>query len=419
MSLYERARSRKHRIEEWIAFGTSLFTAYQTCAHLYGKYKERNQTHTDQKRYLVTVEQSDDDALYSYTVRWIMKQVTQKARQHIWVGQYGWEIQEVPSAETESYWIKWEDHDLFVKIEVPDMGGEDGKGSGLFVRGGKFTLGKTLTVSCPSLEVRQGFIEFMADLLPRHSPEEYTPWVYRASESGSWVAVKRIHKRSPDTLVLPEGQFEEMKADIEKFKGDEQRYRDLGIPWHRGYLLHGPPGTGKSSTITTLASEFKSDVYFLSVAELKDGSSLISALSECDSGDFLVLEDVDTASATSGRGDGKEESVFDTLLNTLDGVLTPDGLIVIMTTNHPEKLDSRLVRPGRVDRKFKLDFMNQQQLDKMLNVFLGAPYGSVSLVRKDLAPAEVVECLKSSIDFEPDYVLGCVRQVAVEKTPDN
>lgn len=418
MSLYERVTARKRRTEEWLAFGMSVFAAYQTAAHIATKWRERTRIKEDRTQYLVSVEQSTDEVLFWSTVRWIMKQVSQKARHHIWVGQYGHDVVVVPSEENEAYKITWEGHDLLVRIDTPESGGEDSPGR-LTIKAGKFAFGKTLSVVCPTLAVRDDFIKFMETLLPRHSAEEYIPSVYRANETGGWTWVKRLVRRSPDTLVLESGQFEEMRADIQKFKDDQQRYVDLGIPWHRGYLLHGPPGTGKSSTIMTLASEFRSDVYFLSVAELKDGGALVNALSECDSGDFLVLEDVDTARATSGDGDGKEEAVFDTLLNTLDGVLTPEGLIVIMTTNHPEKLDKRLVRPGRVDRRFKLDYMTQGQLDQMLKTFLNVPEGSVSLIRKDLAPSEVVECLKSSIDFDADYVLGCVRKVAVEKAPDD
>src|SRR5207253_2725559 len=67
---------------------------------------------------------------------------------------------------------------------------------------------------------------------------------------------------------------------------------------------------------------------------------------------ILLLEDIDCAFVKRKRASGKEgELTFSGLLNALDGVASPEGRIVVMTTNHVDKLDPALIRPGRADVK--------------------------------------------------------------------
>jgi mitochondrial chaperone BCS1 len=53
----------------------------------------------------------------------------------------------------------------------------------------------------------------------------------------------------------------------------------------------------------------------------------------------------------------------------LDGVVDTPGRIVIMTTNHPELLDPALIRPGRIDKKIMLGYMNWSAMVEMVELY--------------------------------------------------
>lgn len=73
-------------------------------------------------------------------------------------------------------------------------------------------------------------------------------------------------KRPLESLILPDGVLDSILQDAREFIEMEEWYLDAGIPHRRGYLLHGPPGTGKSSTIYAVAGELGMEIYSISLA---------------------------------------------------------------------------------------------------------------------------------------------------------
>ncbi|KAI8803369.1 P-loop containing nucleoside triphosphate hydrolase protein [Cladochytrium replicatum] len=172
-----------------------------------------------------------------------------------------------------------------------------------------------------------------------------------------WKRSRARGTRKLSTVVLEKGLAESIVEDIREFLKSQKWYVDRGIPYRRGYMFYGPPGTGKSSLVTALAGELNMHIFVLSLSnnELTDDGLqqlMVSTLPKC----ILLIEDVDAAflsrTSTSQAEDDKQKSkvTFSGLLNALDGAAAQEGRIVIMTTNHLEKLDPALVRPGRVDR---------------------------------------------------------------------
>ncbi|KAL7415178.1 BCS1 N terminal-domain-containing protein [Mrakia frigida] len=164
---------------------------------------------------------------------------------------------------------------------------------------------------------------------------------------------KARKKREIGSVVLDKGVGEEVEADLKRFMGREKWYADRGIPYRRGYLLHGPPGSGKSSYIQALAGLLSYDICFLNLAErgLTD-DSLQQILSLVPDRSFVLIEDIDAAFSkrVQTSADGYQSGVtFSGLLNTLDGIASSSSRIVFMTTNHLSSLDPALIRPGRVD----------------------------------------------------------------------
>ena len=177
-------------------------------------------------------------------------------------------------------------------------------------------------------------------------------------------------------------------SDTKDFLKSEKWYADRGIPFRRGYLLHGVPGSGKSSLIHAIAGELMLDIYTLSLSSSWISDSTLTALmgrvpARC----IVLLEDLDAAftrstsrnedstgvpssgasndhegpqppssSSRHGRSSRHREQISDCntlslsgLLNALDGVAAAEGRILFATTNHLERLDPALSRPGRMD----------------------------------------------------------------------
>ncbi|CAD6886117.1 unnamed protein product [Tilletia laevis] len=196
--------------------------------------------------------------------------------------------------------------------------------------------------------------------------------------------------RELESVVLRKGVKEELVKDVEVFMQRGSWYAERGIPYRRGYLLYGPPGSGKSSLITALAGFHNLNICLLSLSDrgLTD-DKLLHLLANAPERSILILEDIDVAFASrdaapisnnngsqqGGSGSGpaatRTNITFSGLLNALDGVASSEERIVFMTTNYPERLDPALVRPGRVDRRFELGDADEEQVERMMGRFYG------------------------------------------------
>lgn len=168
--------------------------------------------------------------------------------------------------------------------------------------------------------------------------------------NGFWDCSIVKPKRDISSIILPEHQKLYLKEKIEKFLSSENDYIKKGIPYSMGILLHGPPGTGKSSLIHAIASQYNKNIYYSKSGKLDRVGEVV------DEGGILVLEDIDASKIKHNREDGSptDTTSFSDILNVLDGTLTPHGLITIATTNHITNLDPALVRHGRFDVQLKL-----------------------------------------------------------------
>ncbi len=194
-----------------------------------------------------------------------------------------------------------------------------------------------------------------------------------------WNYVEGYSPRGLASVVLQPGEKEHLLQDVEQFRRSKGRYEQLGIPYHRGYLFYGPPGTGKTSLVSALAAHFALSIYVINLAEFND-RSLMKAVNQVPANSVLLFEDIDCMRGSQSREEpdlisGKNGSstvatkdnaitnivTLSGLLNVLDGFQAPSGVVFAMTTNRVEKLDTALLRPGRIDYKLFLGRASDQQ----------------------------------------------------------
>jgi len=191
----------------------------------------------------------------------------------------------------------------------------------------------------------------------------------------SWNYDSSIPKRMLSNIFLKEHAFNKIKDPISKFI-DKDTYKDYhkhGIPYKMNIMLYGAPGVGKTSLIHSIASECDANICILNInAELKEESMIeaISQVNEDHKKSILVLEDIDCIFFDRKTNDTlKNHITMNGILNCLDGFNNPEGLIVIMTTNFPDKLDDALMRSGRIDLEVELTHLDKYQARNMFLSF--------------------------------------------------
>lgn len=193
-----------------------------------------------------------------------------------------------------------------------------------------------------------------------------------------WKPFGHPRQRRPITsVVLDSGVSESIVDDVRDFISSFSWYRDRGIPYRRGYLLHGPPGCGKTSFIFALAGELEYSICVLNLSDrAMSDDRLQHRLADAPENSIILLEDIDAAfisreesSVSEAAYKGLNRLTFSGLLNAIDGVTSTEGRIVFMTTNYVERLDSALIRPGRVDNIQFIGHCTQHQLQTMFTRF--------------------------------------------------
>lgn len=182
-----------------------------------------------------------------------------------------------------------------------------------------------------------------------------------------------IIQRSFSNVFIPTDTQEEITHIIRDFINRRDWYVSHKIPYHLGLLLYGKPGTGKTSVVQAIADMFDATIYSLSVDKLyMVGSYIRNTINykprTPDTYRILLIEDIDCCMFNRDNSvkNDNESDGFGTLLNLLDGVDSPSNIIYIFTTNHVEKLDPALIRPGRIDLKVEISEVCPETLDKFL-----------------------------------------------------
>ncbi len=263
---------------------------------------------------------------------------------------------------------------------------------------------------------------------------------------GKWQVVSSQPDELKDTIVLRNRDKDYLFEEVNHFIDDKNWYIDHGIPYALGVLLYGNPGCGKTTIIRYISYLTGRNTHYLRLTQIRSENEFNQLLKGLDlKRTVLVLEDVDCAGKithkreypnteeepvkvatepstkvdeTNGitivmnsmpeqkkkdvEKDAQSQLTLDTLLNILDGVLTVEGQIVIMTTNHVEILDEALIRPGRIDIRLELALCDHDMIKQLYMNF----YRAMEL---DLDEEEMISKVPED-HYTPAYVVNTFRK---------
>ncbi len=207
---------------------------------------------------------------------------------------------------------------------------------------------------------------------PDEPPNGYTNGFNASQEPIGWAheELGRPPRRLPGLGSLSMSpQAQAVVDDITFWKASEEWYKDRMVPWRRGYLLHGLPGTGKTSLVRGIAEELDLPIINIDLASC-DNQDLYRFWKRAAQAKpcIILLEDIDAVFRGRVNVVPNGELTFDTLLNCIDGIEKQSGIVLFLTTNHLEHVDAALgvtgpegsTRPGRVDMVAEIPVLDME-----------------------------------------------------------
>lgn len=197
-----------------------------------------------------------------------------------------------------------------------------------------------------------------------------------------WETICPITKRPISTVIMRQDLKEKIIDNIQFFIDNKDAYVNRGLPYKKTIVLYGKPGTGKTSIIKALASYFNKNIYVVNISVLGN-SGFEKAITTTPPNSIIIIEDFDSCTSTHARIN-KEKSIenkdvekednqdnslsLTTILNTLDGVVSLNGTIIFMTTNHIEKIDDALLRKGRTDEMYEIPYLQDKEVKDYIHL---------------------------------------------------
>jgi energy-coupling factor transporter ATP-binding protein EcfA2 len=234
---------------------------------------------------------------------------------------------------------------------------------------------------------------------------------------------------------------------LEKFKEGTLIPKHLPMDPSLGILLYGPPGTGKTGFIAALANFLKQDICMVDMKKIKTQRAFNDALNHASGHNrILVLEEIDCMEgiltrkhSTSKKTEVEKPTMADPnaslmmmmmsnnkellneykkerltqsdsldlgyLLRKLDGLESSKGRVIVATTNHPERIDPALLRPGRLGIHLRLGNATHQMMRDIIGMIYQTPISEedVEDIQEDVwCPAEI---LKRGLEYEDPKAL--------------
>lgn len=212
---------------------------------------------------------------------------------------------------------------------------------------------------------REPLVKMITEAVERANTDRMGKTVVFVNDKwGGWNEIRLLPERRLSSLFLPQTMTDDIMRDVNNFFTGHEWYQERGLPWRRGYLLHGPAGNGKSTIIQVLASELQMPVYMLTLSDEEITDTLIAqSIGSMPEKSILVLEDFEKIDFE------KKGVTVSGLLNAIDGALASEGRLLVITANTLDAINEYFLRPGRIDRKWLIDIPTPESIKACVNVF--------------------------------------------------
>ncbi|KZV75113.1 P-loop containing nucleoside triphosphate hydrolase protein [Peniophora sp. CONT] len=232
-------------------------------------------------------------------------------------------------------------------------------------------------------------------------------------------------RRSIETLVLDDEIKTRSLEDAREFLSEDSKqwYKDNSLPYRRGYLFYGVPGSGKTTLIHCIANELDREVCVVTLSAVDD-VTLPKLLGSTPDKSVVIMEDIDVAiqdfktapnesrSSTVMQRDGQKTERSQTgltlsgLLNAIDGVTSQNGRVLFVTTNKEAALDPALTRAGRLDVHIEFFHAKSEHAAQLFRRFYSMPSAKSKEAGVSHSPEEIELLAKRFAEAIPDGVLS-------------
>jgi len=186
----------------------------------------------------------------------------------------------------------------------------------------------------------------------------------------SWEIFNVTNVQTLDNIFLEKKMKANILSYIDNFLSSREKYEKFGRNHKLNLLLSGIPGSGKTSLCKALAKHYKYSIYIMNFNKNMTDDYMIQLVSDVKDNSIILYEDIDCF--FTERNSKDVNVTFSSLINILDGTLSKGcGIINIITSNHPEKLDSALLRPGRIDKIIRFSYPKKEEIKEAFHTLIG------------------------------------------------
>ncbi|MBW4423059.1 MAG: ATP-binding protein [Nostoc desertorum CM1-VF14] len=238
-------------------------------------------------------------------------------------------------------------------------------------------------------------------------------------EYGRWYKdsdlFESIQDANFENLVLPSNLKEDILKNLKNFFTSGEVYEKYGVPWKRGILFTGSPGNGKTHTVKALINQLQKPCLYVKSfqAPYADIVSIRQVFKQARQSApcILVLEDIDSLLTNQNR------SFF---LNELDGFANNQGIAIIATTNHPERLDPAISnRPSRFDRKYHFELPGILERQAYIALWNDHRLRNTEMQLSDDAVNELVKLTEDfSFAYLKELLFSSMRRLIIARPSD-